>query len=421
MTTRLFSLSLAAALAAPVAWAQDGEAEPTPAAAEASEEATDGEASAASEPVAEQAEEAAAPDAGADAEEAVDDVDAEDSPEPAEEAAPRARFSFDPATDAFELAVFEDRFARIDQELIPTGFLRTEGLTFVKYGKVRWAWFSSAFKPSSYESVAVAPARNDLGRARIVGQKRAAEHLVTQLGKIKTWKGKVSEGTEADLVIHISYAARATTWWYIRTIVELVGVDAKGGIVFQMQFPVSYNGTDELVAGAMGGWQSAASAIPDQKDQFKWLETISRRTARVTANAFRRFEGELLEGNAPVGGAAVGLGGPRTDFIGTGENTQGPTIVGQVERAVATASDSAASVDEREEALKLLANIGHADAVPALITLMQDRDGTPKRVRDTALWALGEIGDASAVDAIQAVRGLPKVNRKVNVEKITKY
>ena len=61
-----------------------------------------------------------------------------------------------------------------------------------------------------------------------------------------------------------------------------------------------------------------------------------------------------------------------------------------------------ARAETREEACRMLGNIGDPQAVPALVQALDDEDCN---VREAACWALGEIGDSEAAPALVRMLG----------------
>lgn len=295
------------------------------------------------------------------------------------------------------------------------------GAGMQRYEGAQWAWFADGFDPAAYATIAVADARNSLGRYHVTGQDLFRDDLVGRLNRVKAWKKKVTAGADADLVLFVNIRAYKVTMMDVDELVEVLAVDRAGNIQAKLQVRAGTSGTGEMIAGAiMNGGVGLAQAIPSEKDQFEYLLTASDEAAARVAGAFAAYAREFSKGKAPSGGPAVALPNDRAWYVDPMQESFGAALQEQVATMLAVVQDPSASTDDRRDRAKDLGKIGASAVVPAFIALL-GADDTPRKLREDIVWALGEIGHPDALEAIAAARGVGGKTKKYATTKITAY
>lgn len=329
---------------------------------------------------------------------------------------------WDPARDAWSKDAIVGSLKKSKEMVAPSAFLGdTSGMQ--KFSKAEWAWFAEGFAPDTYKSVAVAPARNGMGRYKVSGEKLVQDMQIAYLqGVTKSWKKKVTAGTEADLVVYTNLRYFSNTANAVEYLVETVGVDKAGNAVFKLQYLAGTSGTASMVMGAMsGGVSGLVSAIPDDRDQFAYYTSTTAEVGGILKTTLiDAAVGIKKSKNQPPMGAAAPLGVDKANLLPTKAESFGPALQKQVDEWIAFVKDEANDVGDRSDRLRDLGKIGAVGTIPVAEAIIQDKKAK-NSIQENAAWALGEIGHPDGVDTLTTAKGVDGFNVKAAITKITVY
>ena len=213
------------------------------------------------------------------------------------------------------------------------------------------------------------------------------------------------ERTEClDCIPYVSkmlYASNAKTreisaWWLRR---RIFGVFGPGQVYQQTINAVTDQKQSELArayaANALGEFLEGAGIQPVSDALVSDSSPIVRLAA---ANALVR-----LNNQGPNGELSTALADQDVDVrLAALNGVTHINVFSNVDRVVALISDASPAV--RRRAAQTLGTLHSADAVVGLIALTSPNGESDAGVRAAAVWALGQIGDSQAKDAVMAAQ-----------------
>ncbi len=329
---------------------------------------------------------------------------------------------WDPTRDAWSKDAVLASFKKVKEGVAPSTFLGdTSGMK--SFSKAEWVWVAEGFAPETYKTVAVAPARNSMGRYKVTGEKLVQNMQVAYLqGVSKAWKKNVTAGTEGDLVVYTNLRWFSTTANAVEYVVETVGVDKAGNAIFKLQYLAGTSGTANMVMGAMsGGVSGMVSAIPDDKDQFAYYTATTTEVGGILRTVLVDADRGIKKGkDLPPMGPAAPLGVDAASLLPAQTESFGPVLQKQVADLLAYVSEPANDVKDRADRLRDLGKIGAVATIPVAEAIIQD-DKAKNSFQENAAWALGEIGHPDGLDTLSTAKGVDGFNVKCAITKISVY
>ncbi len=330
---------------------------------------------------------------------------------------------FDPRHDLWSVGALQETFEVARTEHLPSRFLG-EAAVMVKAASAALPtriWFANDFDVTAYDTITVAPPVNGIGRGPLVLEDLLYQETISRLNQVKGWKDRVSAGTDGQLQVFLNIRVRYSNLVTMGQVTECLMVDERDRIMARIA--VRGRHTDVAVQGSPLVEISRTVALLQMGDLDYWDAT--KKMQKGSASSFPGAMAQVVhsghKGKLPrfTHGPAEPLPRERAWYTGPAVPTAGPRMQQQIEDTLALLADSKTDLQLRRESAIALGWMGVTEAIPILAGLVEGRLVAPDKLRDDAIWALGEIRDPVALPVVEAATGISKKRKSQAILKLT--